>query len=179
MSVNTCGSVPPAECSKKHSMYARVMRSTNMLLNADVSPPVKERRLRWRTWPNLLNWFKNFKAFLVEFDFAGVGDDWELMFTEEQLRRIKNIDKTELALNGNTHAGGRPAVAFYDPYLPIASRSVAKSSLACMGIFGSNAAGKCVPPHFQLPTSVTAEEREKVGYKFLTHILDTRGRFGF
>ena len=57
------------------------------------------------------------------------------------------------------------------------SRSVAKSSLACTGIFGSNAAGECVPPHFQLPTSVTAEEREKVRYKFLTHILGTQGKF--
>jgi hypothetical protein len=89
-----------------------------------------------------------------------------------------NIDETELALNGDTHAGGRPAVAFYDPHLPIASRSVAKSSLACTGIFGSNAAGECVPPHFQLPTSATAEEREKVRYEFLIHILDTRGIFG-
>ena len=154
------------------------MWSTNVSLNADVLPPVEERCLRWTTWPNLLNWLNNFKAFLVEFDFAGVGDDGELTFTEEQLRWIKNIDETELALNGNTHAGGRPAVVFYDPHLPIASRSVAKSSLACTGIFGSNAVGECVPPHFQLLTSATAEEREKVWYKFLTHILDTRGRFG-
>jgi hypothetical protein len=178
MIVNMCCGVPPAECSTKHSVYDRVMRSTNVSLNAHVSPPVKERRLRWTTWPNLIKWFKIFKAFLVEFDFVGVGDNGELTFTEEQLRRIKNIDKTELALSGDMHAGGRPAVAFYDPHLPIASRSMAKSSLACTVIFGSNAAGKCVPPHFQLPTSATAEEREKVCYKFLTHILDTRGRFG-
>ncbi len=69
-------------------------------------------------------------------------------------------------------------MALYDPHLSIASRSVAKSSLACTGIFVSNAAGECVPPHFQLPTSPMGEEREKVRYKFLTHILDTQGRFG-
>ena len=108
-------------------MYNRVMRSTNVSLNADVSPPVEERRLRWTTWPNLIKWFENFKAFLVEFDFAGVGDDGELTFTEEQLRRIKNINETELALSGDTHAGGRPAVAFYDPHLPIA----AAASVVC------------------------------------------------
>jgi len=115
---------------------------------------------------------------LVKFDFAGVGDDGKLTFTEEQLRRIKNIDKTELALSGDTHAGGRPAVLSHDPHLPIASRSVAKSSLACTRIFGSSAAGECVPPHFQLPTSATAEEREKIWFEFLTHTMDTRGRFG-
>jgi hypothetical protein len=112
MLVNMCCGVPPAECSSKHSVYDRVMRSTNVLLNADVSPPVEERCLRWTTWPNLFNWFENFKAFLVEFDFVGVDDEGgELTFTEEQLRRIMNIDETELALNGDTHAGGRPAVA--------------------------------------------------------------------
>ncbi len=178
MDVNMCCGVPPAECSTKHSVYDRVMRSTNVLLNEDVSPPVKERRLLWTTWPYLFNWFENFKAFLAEFNFAGVGDNGELTFTEEQLRWIKNFDKAELALNDNMHAGGRPAVAFYDPHLPIASRSVAKSSLTCRGIFGSNAAGNCMPPHFQLPTSAMAEEREKVRYEFLTHILDTQGRFG-
>ncbi len=116
---------------------------------------------------------------MVEFNFAGVGDDGELTLTEEQLRRIQNIDRTKLNLDASKmHVGGRPVVAFYNPHLPIASRSVAKSSLACTGIFGSNAAGKCVPPHFQLPTNVTAEEREKVRYKFLTHISDTSGKFG-
>ena len=106
MLVNMCCEVPLAECSTKHSVYIRVMRSTNAPLNADVSPPVKERCLRWMTWSNLFNWFENFKAFLVEFNFAGIGDDGELTFTEHQLHWIKNIDKMELALNGNTQAGG-------------------------------------------------------------------------
>ena len=179
MAINTCCGVPPLECSTKHSVYDHAMRSTNVSLNADVSPLVEERRLRWTTWPNLFHWFENFKAFSVEFNFAGVGDNGELTFTEEQLRRIQNIDKTKLALNASKmHMGGRPAVLFYNPHLLIASRSVAKSSLACTGIFSSNAAGICVPPHFQLPTSAMAKEREKVRYNFLTHILDTQGKFG-
>ena len=45
MAVNTCCSVPPSECSTKHSVYDRVMRLTNVSLNADMSPPVEERRL--------------------------------------------------------------------------------------------------------------------------------------
>ena len=72
MAVNMCCGVPPAECSTKHSIYDRVMRLTNMSLSADVSPPVKERRLRWTTRPNLFHWFENFKAFLVEFDFLAL-----------------------------------------------------------------------------------------------------------
>jgi hypothetical protein len=55
---------------------------------------------------------------------------------------------------------------------------MAKSSLACTGIFRSNAAGECIPPHWQLPTSATAEEREKIRFEFLTHVLYTCGIFG-
>jgi hypothetical protein len=90
-----------------------------------------------------------------------------------------NVDETEISLDAsNMRAGGRPAVSFHDPHLPLTSRSTAKSLLACTGKFGSSAAGECVPPHFQLPTSATAEEREKIRFEFLTHTLDTRGRFG-
>ncbi len=74
--------------------------------------------------------------------------------------------------------GSRPAMSFHDPQLPVTSRDVAKSSLACTAIFGSNATGKCIPPHWQLPTSATAKEREKIRFEFLTHVLHMRGRFG-
>ena len=84
--INMCCGVPLSECRTKHSVYDRVMRSTNVSLNADMSPPVKERRIRWTTWTKKFHWFKNFEAFLVKFNFAGVCDDWELTFTEEQLR---------------------------------------------------------------------------------------------
>jgi hypothetical protein len=75
MAVKTCCSVAPAECRAKHSLYDRVMKSTNVSLNADVSPAVEERRVRWTTYANLDAWFDNLRAFLIEFDFAGVGDD--------------------------------------------------------------------------------------------------------
>ena len=54
----------------------------------------------------------------------------------------------------------------------------AKSSHSCTGIFGSNAAGECVPVHWQLPSSATSEERERLRFEFLRHVLNTHGRFG-
>ncbi len=100
---------------------------------------------------------------MVEFNFAGVGDNGKLTFMEEKLRWIGNVEETEISANASkTRAGGRPAMSFHNPHLPLTSRSVAKLLLACMGIFGSSTAGECVPPHFQLPTSTTAEEREKI-----------------
>ena len=50
MAVNTCCGVAPAECRAKHSLYDRVMKSTNVSLTADVSPTVKERHVQWTTY---------------------------------------------------------------------------------------------------------------------------------
>jgi hypothetical protein len=55
---------------------------------------------------------------------------------------------------------------------------VAKSSYKCTGIFGSNAAGEAVPPHFQQPTAATAVEHEKVQLDYFVHIKKPRGQFG-
>ncbi len=77
MAVNTCCGVAPAECRAKHSLYDQVMKSTNVSLNADVLPAVEERRVRWTAYANLDAWFDNFRALLIEFYFAGIGDDGE------------------------------------------------------------------------------------------------------
>ena len=43
-----------------------------------------------------------------------------------------NVDETEISLiASNTRAGGRPAVSFYDPHLPLTSRSTEKN-VACL-----------------------------------------------
>ncbi len=60
MAVNTCCGVAPAECRTTHSVYDRVMKSRNVSLNADVSPAVKESRVRWMTYANLDALFDNF-----------------------------------------------------------------------------------------------------------------------
>ncbi len=35
-----------------------------------------------------------------------------------------------------------------------------------------------MPIHWQLPTAVTSEDREKLRFDFLRHVSSTRGRFG-
>ncbi len=138
MRVNELCSIT-SEGKPKTSIFDRVMRSTNVSLNAIVAPQVKERRILWTTYANLLAWFNNFKIFLIKFGFSGVGGDGEPIFDEEMKRRILNVDETEISLKGSkTRAGRRPEVSFHDPHLPLPSLSLAKSSHSCTGIFGSN-----------------------------------------
>jgi len=137
-----CG-VTSSEGRVKESMFERVMRATNVLLNASVSPTVEDRRIRWTTYSNLHAWFVSFKAFLIEFGFAAIGSNCRLVISEAMLHRIVNVNKMEVSLDGSkTNVGGRPAVSFHNPHFPITQRPAVKSSLSCTGIFGSNAAGE-------------------------------------
>ena len=126
--INRCCGIVDSEGGRpKETLFERVMRKTSVRLNVAVSPPVEERRLRWTTYANLLMWFKNFRAFLLEKGFAREGGEGEeeLVFEESQLRRIINVDETEISLDGSkTNSGGRRPISFYNPNLPMASRSV-------------------------------------------------------
>ena len=172
-----CG-VTSSKGGVKENMFERVMRATNVSLNASVSPEVKDRRVRWTTHSNLHAWFVSFKAFLIEFGFTTIGSDGRLVISEAMLRRIANINETEVSLDSSkTNAGGRQAVSFHDPHFPLTQRTAAKSSLSCTGIFGSNAAGERVPIHWQLPMAAMTEDREKLRFNFLRYVSSTRGRF--
>ena len=107
----------------KDNMFERVIRATNVSLNASVSPAVKDRRVRWTTYSDLHAWFVIFKAFLIEFGFATIGSNGRLVISEAMLCRIANTDETEVSLDGSkTNAGGRPAVSFHDPHFPLTQR---------------------------------------------------------
>jgi hypothetical protein len=77
------------------------MRATNVSLNASVSPAVEDRCVRWTTYSNLHAWFVSIKAFLIEFGFATIGSGGRLVFLEAMLRRIANVDKTEVSLDSS------------------------------------------------------------------------------
>ena len=111
----------------------------------------------------LHTWFLGFKEFLLNFKFAMLDGTGELIFSPEMLRRVVNVDETKASLDGsNTQAGRRPAMSFQDPHLQQIMKLAAKFSYECTAIFGSSTAGELVPVHFQLPTSATLAEREKL-----------------
>jgi hypothetical protein len=162
------------------SIFDKVMKSTNVFLCAFIAPQAKERCICWTRYANLLAWFNNFKIFLLEFGFVIVGCDGEPVFGEKTMHQILNIDATDISVDRSKMiVGGRPEVSFHNPSLPMPSWTSAKSLHSCTCIFGSNTTGHCVPVHWQLPLSATAEERKKLCFKFLRYMLNTRGRFGY
>ncbi len=139
------------------NMREQVMRLTTVSLDVTIAPAVEERRLLWTTYDNLNLWFMGFKDFLIKYGFAMLSSDGGLVFVPKILRHILNVGETELSLNGSrTQAGGRQAILYHDPHLPMIMKSVAKSLYKCTGIFGNNAAGEIVLAHFHVPSSATA-----------------------
>jgi hypothetical protein len=133
----------------KENMLEWGMQSTIASFGVTVAPPVEDRRLLWTTYDNLHTWFMSFKEFLIKFRFTTLDGNGELIFMPEMLRRIANVDEMETLLDGSdTQAGGRPAVSYQDPHLPMIMRSVVKLSLKYTCIFRSSTSGECMPVHF-------------------------------
>ncbi len=161
------------------SIFDRVIKSTKVSLCAFIAPQAKERCIHWIRYTNLLARLDNYKVFFIEFGFAIFGCDGEPVFDEKTMHQMLNINTTDISVNrSKTIVGGRPEVSFHDPHLPMPSLTPAKSLHSCTGIFGSDTVGQCVLVHWQLPLSATAEERKRLCFKFLHHVLNTHGRFG-
>jgi hypothetical protein len=156
------------------------MKSTNVSLCAFIAPQVKERCIcSWTRHANLLAWFDNFKVFLIEFGFAVFGCDGKPIFDEKRMHQILNLDAMDISVvRSKAIAGGRPEVSFHDPHLPMPSLTSAKSLHSSLAFFGSNTVRQCVSVHWQISLSATAEEKKRLCFKFLRHMLNTHGKFG-
>ena len=178
MKINECRGIESTLKRLIHMMHNCVMKGMTVLFNALVATPVKERRVRWTTYSNLLKWFQNFWAFLIKYEFTREGSNRELVIDDATKHRTLKINKTELLLDGSkTRAGDRPEVSFNDPCLPMVKRPVTKSAHKCTGIFGSSSAGECVPIHFQLVNHSTREDGRKLQFEIFQYIRYTRGKF--
>ncbi len=84
------------------------------LLDLSKEEVVEMRRQIWTTYINLNDWFDSWERFLVSHGFAAEITDEsgtkEIIFTDDQKRRIINVDETNLSLDGSDGGrGGGPA----------------------------------------------------------------------
>jgi hypothetical protein len=107
----------------------QVTHDTAFDINANKLNCSKDRCIRWTTYQNLDLWFDSWEIFLIHYGFA-TKVDGALVFEEESMQRIINMDKTCILLDGsNSTQGGRPTVTFYDVRFPQLGRTMSKSAL--------------------------------------------------
>ena len=139
----------------------------------------EDRRVRWTTEGNLQLWFDTWEQFVVEYGFATINSNGEVIFDDRMKARIANLDETNLSLDGsNSNRGGRPTATYYDVRFPQLGKSTSKSALSTTMITGSTAAGEALPPHFQFQTSSQSAENESIRIEMIRYMLDVRGTFG-
>jgi hypothetical protein len=93
-------------------------------------------------------------VFLVDYDFATINTNGELLFDIEMMKLILNLYETCMSLDrGNGNRGGRPTVTYYGVCFPQLGKATSKLALTTTMIGESNAVGKPIPPHFQFKTS--------------------------
>ncbi len=68
----------------------RVVRDTATDINADKLNCAEDRRIHWTTYQNLDLWFDSWEVFVVEYGFATINKNGELIFDEELKKRIAN-----------------------------------------------------------------------------------------
>ncbi len=116
---------------------------------------------------------------MVDYGFATVNTNGELVFDIEMMKRILNLDETCMSLDkGNGNRGGRPTVTYYDVRFPQLGKATSKSALTTMMIGGSNAAGEPIPPHFQFQTSAQTPDAEALCIECIRYMLNVQAAFG-
>ncbi len=113
------------------------------------------------TFNNLNDWFDSWEAFVLSQGFAtkinGESGE-EVIFTEEQKRRIINIDETNLSLDGlDSGHGGQPACSITMKNCNHPGTAQNKSSISSSLMCGSNAVGEAMPLHIMFSSEARKE----------------------
>ena len=117
----------------------------------------------WTMYQNLSLWFDSWEVFLVDYGFATISQTGERIVAENMKKRVLNLDKTCLNLDGSkSNHGGRPTVTYYDVCFPQLGKATSKSALTMTMISGSTAVGEPLIPHFQFQTSAKTDEAKAI-----------------
>ena len=142
---------------------------------------MEKRRVEWTTYSNLKLWFDMWKGFLLQQGFAHLpmnGESEEVVFFEDQERRIINLDETDLSLDRTDGKGyGRKPTVKVAKDTPTGNEVKNKSNDRCTLVTGSNAAGEALPPHVQCKSAAKAQNQRLShgGWKHLKYITGYYG----
>lgn len=136
-----------------HAFFERVQKRNALKVNYAEVDERESIRLRWLTFRNVLKGYENWERHCVELGFARCATAEEkeevghnIIFTDEQRRRILQFDEVGISYNGADWAkGGRPAMTptYADVNEP--GKPASKSSGGCTAMIGMTYEGELLP----------------------------------
>ena len=167
----------------------RLMRDIALDVNVTTAnTKMEKRRLVWSTYNNINTWFEQMKTDLINLGFARLPTaaeeevEGELVFFDDQLQRILNIDESEVTTDGTSKlTGGRPITEYCptDTRIGTGAEGTNKSGYAATFIGGSTMDGYPVPPHFQVRSLARTEQTKKLDTRLFENMRKVFGRWGF
>jgi hypothetical protein len=136
------------------------------------------RRQMWTTVKNLDEWYDRWQSFSLEFGFADDDGQGGITCSEEQKRRIVNMDETKFSTDRSYGGiGDRPANSITMLGVARSGTAVNKANMSSTLMCGSNAAGEALPIHVMF-SSDAQEESYQVDARWMADFPRVRARFG-
>lgn len=170
---------------------ARAVSDRYQKLYPESNVPSKRRdtkspRWDWAVYENYDEWWDATKDFLVDKGYAiddAVTDSHgkivsEITIPKHVLRRIVNLDETQIPINGDARSDSRRRNVLLHPHLPNpGQRTTSDDGVHVTGVFGANLADEPIPPHFIFQTTAKSAEA-KINLDAVIDLPTVRGRFG-
>jgi hypothetical protein len=170
--------------TKKHGLDTRCMLRRLLRDCAEELQTSKEivqelRRQFWTTYSNLDRWFNAWEETLLTLGFATKDNNGQLQISEEQKKRIVNMDETKLSLDGSDgQFGGRPALTISVRGVNRPGTAQNKSGFSSTLMCGSNSAGEPLPLHIMFSSKAENEENFQVRADWLVELPSVTVQFG-
>jgi hypothetical protein len=164
--------------SSSRNLRRKIKAENAVDLELSKEQQVELRRKMWTTEVNLKDWFDRWEEFCIEYRFGDDDGTGDVVFSEEQKRRICNMDETKFSTDGSVGGiGGRPANSVTTSETTRAGIVTNKSSLSITLICGSNTAGEPLPVNVMF-SSDAHEETYSIDYRWIVDFPRVQGIFG-
>jgi hypothetical protein len=160
------------------NLWRKLKAENAICLELSREVQVELRRQMWTTATNLGDWYDHFESFCIEYGFGDDGGGGKVVFTDDQKRRISNMDETKFSMDGSDgEIGGRPANSITIAGTTRSGTATNKASLSSTLMCGSTAAGEPLPIHAMF-SSDAQEEKMVVDYRWIADFPRVQGRYG-
>jgi hypothetical protein len=83
------------------NLWRKLKAENAICLELSREVQVELRRQMWKTATNLGDWYDHFESFCIEYGFGDDGGGGKVVFTDDQKRRISNMDETKFSMDGS------------------------------------------------------------------------------
>jgi hypothetical protein len=153
------------------NLWRDIKAANAVVLELPNEEKVELRHQMWTTVRNLELWYDSWESFCIEYGFGIDDGTGHVKFTEEQRRRIANIEETKFSMDGAD--GGidrRPENSITIANMTRSGTSCNKASMSSTLMCGYNAAREPLPVHVMFYSNAQ-EENFFVGTKVSMSIV--------